>query len=210
MQGCFAAFHLPSGLPYLFLFLDLISINIAVPMISDDPRLPLISPYPRNSSNGYVRRGFGISSFTELHVSCRSNLGKGWLDPPFAIPIKALGPNDHCHLFFPTVGRSGTSAEGHYFLLHVLEEMVSLKASPPDSIPNPCDISRFDVRFQMKIISQSPMSVGMALESLEIIYGIVVESEVREFVALVVCQGLAMGRFRAWLLDSVEESRALQ
>ena len=49
----------------------------------------------------------------------------------------------------------------------------------------------------------------MAQAALGIIYGIVLKSEIREFLALVICQGLAMGRFRAWFLEPETESGGL-
>ena len=89
--------------------------------------------------------------------------------------------------------------------------MVNLKVQPAGNVPRACDVTRYGLRFRMEVFPYMPMSVAMAQESLEIIYGIVTHSEVREFVALVVCQGLAKGRIRAWLLDDPgDESGALQ
>ena len=61
----------------------------------------------------------------------------------------------------------------------------------------------------MEPVPQHPMTLDMAVEALMIIYNIVVESEAREFVALVVCRERTMGRFRTWLLDSESEGKAL-
>ena len=126
------------------------------------------------------------------------------------MPLESPDPHDHCYLSFPKVGRPGTKAEGHFFLLEVLENIVILKAQPADNIPRSFDINEYDVRFQMEIILRTPMPAAMARQSLEIIYGIVFESEVREFTALVVCRGMVMGRFRTWLLDTADGSGALQ
>ena len=126
------------------------------------------------------------------------------------MPLETSDPHDHCHLSFPKVGRPGTKVEGHFFLLQVLENIVHLKVQPADSIPPSFDINEYDVRFQMQVIPRTPMPAAMARESLEIIYGIVFESEVREFTALVVCQGVVMGRFRTWLLDIADGGGALR
>ena len=79
--------------------------------------------------------------------------------------------------------------------------MVNIKEQPAGSIPMPFDIDKYDVRLKMDIVPQLPMTLDMAHVALEIIYEIVMKSEVREFTALVVCQGMAMGRFRTWLSD---------
>ena len=62
----------------------------------------------------------------------------------------------------------------------------------------------------MEPVPQHAMSSNMAWAAMGIIYGIVLDSEVREFQALVVCQDVVMGRFRTWFLDSEVESAALQ
>lgn len=53
------------------------------------------------------------------------------------------------------------------------------------------------------------MSLDLACAALGIMYSIVIESEVREFQALVACQGLAMGRFRTWFLQPDVEHEAI-
>lgn len=104
---------------------------------------------------------------------------------------------------FPTFGqRHGTSSDNHFFLLEVLEQLVNLKAQPAGSIPEAFDVGRYDIRFKMELVPQHALSLELAVASLHIIYKIVLESEMREFRALVVCQGLALGRFRSWFLDS--------
>ena len=56
----------------------------------------------------------------------------------------------------------------------------------------------------MEPIPQHPMSIDMAYKALAIIYNIVKDSEFREFVALAVCRGVALGRFRSWFWDAGE------
>lgn len=134
---------------------------------------------------------------------CRPKVETGWPDTPFAVPIETVDPTDHCILSFLEVGdKRGSSAENHFFLLLILEEIVELKAQPIGSTPKAFDVSRYDVRFKMERVPQQPMSLDLAFAALEIIYRIVLESEVREFRLLVVCQGVAMGRFTLWFLDS--------
>ena len=60
----------------------------------------------------------------------------------------------------------------------------------------------------MEPVPQQPMNVDLACTALEIMYDIVKESEVREFQALVICQGMALGRFRTWFSDLELESIA--
>ena len=92
----------------------------------------------------------------------------------------------------------------------MVEEVVKLKQQPTGSIPKAFETDDGDLRFKMEIIPQHPMTSDLAVAALEIMYGIVLDSEVREFQALVVCQDLAMGRFRTWCLDSGIESVGLQ
>ena len=51
----------------------------------------------------------------------------------------------------------------------------------------------------MELVPQHPMTLDLAQRALEIMYGIVSEGLVREFVALVICRGMALGRFRTWV-----------
>ena len=53
----------------------------------------------------------------------------------------------------------------------------------------------------MEPVPQHPLSLDLACAALRIMYNIVVDSEVREFLALVICQGMALGRFRTWFSD---------
>lgn len=53
----------------------------------------------------------------------------------------------------------------------------------------------------MEPVPQQPMGLDLACAALEIMYDIVKDSEVREFCALVICRGLALGRFRTWFSD---------
>ena len=131
-----------------------------------------------------------------------TTLSSGWPSGPFAVPIETLNPHDHCRLSFPTASDSdqrGSSTSSHFFLLQILEEIVKLNAQPAGSIPVAFDVSRHDFRFKMELVWQHPMNLDLALAALQIVYQIVREGEVREFMALVVCRGMAMGRFRLWL-----------
>ena len=100
--------------------------------------------------------------------------------------------------------------ENNFFLLNVLEHVVSLKEQPAVSIPEAFDVREHGVRFKMEPVPQHPMSSNLACAAMEIIYGIVMDSEVREIQALLVCQNLVMGRFRTWFLDSEIESAPLR
>lgn len=97
--------------------------------------------------------------------------------------------------------------ENNFFLLEILEHIVNLKEQPAGSIPEAFDFRKHGVRFKMEPVAQHPMSSDLACATMEIIYGIVLDSEVREFQALLVCQNMVMGRFRTWFLD---ESAPLQ
>ena len=162
--------------------------------------LPLSLVNPNITSGCYSAKRSHHPNVANTIVS--SNLPEGWPDGPFAVPLDTISPDDHCYLSFPKVGdKQGGDLERHFFLIQVLEEMVSIKAQPAGSTPRPFDIDKYDVRIKMEIVPQLPMTLDMAHVALEIIYEIVMKSEVREFTALVVCQGLAMGRFRTWLSD---------
>lgn len=80
---------------------------------------------------------------------------------------------------------------------------------PTGSIPIGFDVSNYDIRFKMEPVPQQPMNLDLACAALEIMYGIVKDSEVREFKALVICQGLVLGRFRTWFSNLELESAAL-
>lgn len=141
-------------------------------------------------------------------MKCRSSLGEGWPDVPFSVPIDRIDPGDHCHVSFVKVGdKIGSSAESHFFCLQVLEEMVKVKAQPFGSTAKNFDISRYNVRFRMETFPQHPMDTDLAYAALEIIYDVVFECDVREFVALAACQGIALPRFRTWLLDPESRKR---
>ena len=95
-------------------------------------------------------------------------------------------------------------------MLAILHEMAKLQRQDAGSTPIAFDDgSRPDFRFQMELIPQHPMTLDMAVKALQIISNIVLDSEVRGFVALVVCQQIARGRFRTWLLDPESENKAL-
>ena len=100
--------------------------------------------------------------------------------------------------------------ENNSFLLDVLEHILTLKGAPEGSIPEGFDDREYDVRFKMEPVAQHPMSSALACAAMKIIYGIVLDSEVREFQALLVCQNMVMGRFRTWFLDEETERAALQ
>lgn len=95
----------------------------------------------------------------------------------------------------------GTDAENHFFLLEALEQIVKLKAEPTGSVPKAFDVSAHDFRFTMESVPLQPMSLDLACAALEIMHSIVRDSELREFQALVVCLGMALGRFRLWFTD---------
>ena len=80
-----------------------------------------------------------------------------------------------------------------------MEEILNVKAQPKGSLPKAFDVSGDDVRFKMELVPQHPMTLDLAQRALEIMYGIVSEGLVREFVALVICRGMALGRFRTWV-----------
>lgn len=121
------------------------------------------------------------------------------------MPIETEKSHAHCHLWFQKVGeKRGVSIENQMFLLNVLEEMVKVKAQPVGSTPRAFDFHKYNVRFQMEPIPQHPMSIDVAYGALATIYNIVKDSEVREFVALVVCQQMALGRFRTWFWDTAQ------
>lgn len=135
----------------------------------------------------------------------------GWPDHPFHAHIPTPDPHETCYVSFVKIGdRPGTELQTNFFIVTLLEQIVELKVQPPDSIPQAFDFDRGDIRFKMEIIPQHPMTLYLAVAALEIMYGIVLESEVRESQALVVCQDIAMGRFRTWFSDSVMESVVLQ
>lgn len=92
--------------------------------------------------------------------------------------------------------------ENNSFLLTLLDLIFELKGLPPSSVPEAFDIEKHGVRFKMELVRQHPMTSDLACAAIEVIYGIVLESEVREFLALLVCQDIAMGRFRTWFIDS--------
>lgn len=95
-------------------------------------------------------------------------------------------------------------------MLSILHERAKLQTQDIRSIPIAFDdVSRPYFRFQMELVPQHPMTLDMAVKALQIISNIVLDSEVRDFVALVACQELARGRFRTWLLDPESESKAL-
>ncbi|CAF9922778.1 MAG: hypothetical protein ALECFALPRED_002223 [Alectoria fallacina] len=133
----------------------------------------------------------------------RLGLEAGWPDIPFAVTIPNPDPHEDCYLSFPVVGdRLGTAAENRYFILETLEQIAKLKAQPTGSIPQGFHVSGYDVRFGMEPVPQHPLSLDLACAALRIMYNIVVDSEVREFLALVVCQGMALGRFRTWFSET--------
>lgn len=85
--------------------------------------------------------------------------------------------------------------------------MLKVKAQPLGSTPIDFDVRRYGVRFQMEDFPQHPMDMDMAYTAMQIIYHVVLDSDLKEFTALVVCQGLALGRFRTWFLDSEGRKR---
>ena len=118
--------------------------------------------------------------------------------------------HDHCDLVFPTIGkRRGSSLDSQFFLIQVLELMVKVKAQPAGSTLKAFDVSNYDIRFKMEPVPQHPLDKEMAYAAMGIIYSIVNKSEIREFVALVTCWGMALGRFRAWLMDTQGRDGAL-
>lgn len=140
-------------------------------------------------------------------MASRPSLKKGWPDEfPFYVPIETADPGDNCALDFPIVGdRLGTPAENHFFLLEILEQLTKYKAQPAGSSAKAFDLSRHDVRFKMEPVPQHSAGLDQVTAALKIMYNIVKDSEVREFVALVVCQNMAKARFRTWLSDSETE-----
>ena len=119
--------------------------------------------------------------------------------------METVEPHDHCLLWFLHVGeRRGSSLENQFFLLNLLEEMMKVKKQPPGSTPKAFDFRKQDIRFQMEPIPLHPMNIDMAYAALEIIYNSVKEREVREILALVICDGMAMGRFRSWFWDAAQ------
>ena len=83
---------------------------------------------------------------------------------------------------------------------------MNFKAQPAGSVPEAFDVSTFDIRFKMEPVPQHALSLDLAQAALGIIYRLVLKSEMRGFLALVICQGMAMGRFKAWFLEPETES----
>lgn len=75
------------------------------------------------------------------------------------------------------------------------------RTKPAGSDPIPADITRHSLRFLIEPMRPYPMDSSLECAALSIIYNIVDESEVREFLALLTCRGLVLGRFHTWLLD---------
>ena len=57
----------------------------------------------------------------------------------------------------------------------------------------------------MEQIRQNPAGLDLVTAALEIMYNLVKDSEVREFAALLVCQNMAMARFRTSFTDTETE-----
>lgn len=111
-------------------------------------------------------------------------------------------PHDHCYLSFTKVGDDdGSDIQNQWFLLEVLELMVEVEKEPAGSAPTRVDISRHSLRFLVEPIRPYPMDSSLEYAALSIIYTIVEESGVREFLALLVCRGMVLGRFWVWLID---------
>ena len=134
----------------------------------------------------------------------RPSLNKGWPDKaPFYIIIPTSDPDDHCQLYFPILSdRLGTAAQNQFFLLEVLEQITKYQAQPAGSSPKAFDIGRDDVRFTMEPIPQHPAGLDLAMAALKIMYTVVLDSEAREFAALIVCRKVAMARFRVWFMSA--------
>lgn len=116
--------------------------------------------------------------------------------------IKTLRPHDHCCLSFTKVGdEHGSEVQNSWFLLEVLEVMVQVEAEPAGSTPIPADISMHSLKFLIEPIQPYPMDSSLEYAALSFIYNLVEESEVREFLALLICREMVLGRFWTWLLD---------
>ena len=63
-------------------------------------------------------------------------------------------------------------------------------------------MTNLNVRFKLEPVPQHPPDGWLALESLNVLYGLVMENEARELTALVVCDGIAYGRFRVIFQNS--------
>lgn len=182
------------GLIYLFLYLGLFHESIASPLSSIDSPQSLVLP----------------PSMTNFNSTSGPKWEGGWPDEPFAVSIETDDPHDHCFLSFPKVGaKLGTDNQTQFFILEVLEQIFKLQGQPKGSVPEAFDVTRYDLRFKMESIAQHPMSLDLACTALKIMCSIVMDSGAREFQALVVCQRLALGRFRSLFLDTEVTNGAL-
>ncbi len=126
-----------------------------------------------------------------------------------ALKLLAQDPKDFCVLYFTEIGvDDGTPEETQALLWELLDQIDIYNLLPNKDPAKGFDTVIKDVRLVLKPMPRQwlpgdPLSVYLAREAVNQLYGLVLNNAARELNALIECNGVAFGRIRIWFDERV-------